>query len=690
MEIGRRAARIGVSERISVSAGSVVRVSLALLACGAALEAQEQADAVRLRGFRHTDTRFEREIPADAAAWQARAEALRARVRWAAGLWPELPRPPVHADIVPRWEDERCRISCVRFESASGLFVFGNLYEPLDASRPRPVVLSPHGHWGGGRFENSAACSVPARCVALARAGAVVFAYDMLGFGDSKHQLGHREARFESADAERYGLTSFALQTWNSVRALDFVLALPAVDAARVAITGASGGGTQSFVLACIDPRVSVSVPVNMVSFTMQGGCPCENAPGLRWEACNPELAAVFAPQPQLLVSASGDWTRETPQREFPFVRSAYASLGAERAIENAHFDAGHNYDAATRRAVYAFLQRWLFASSEPLRFDEEPLPPVGLLAFYAKAPEEAELPKAQRTWELLSAAVEARAAQLAPRDARSLAALRALVSEGLAQAAGSALPRREEIEHRAADEHGVEALVRNGRTLRFRRAGHGARLVLLADPRGLEAPAPAMRGEVALVRLELFGTGSTRERIAASERERTRFFSTFHRPTACEALEDLSTALAWFGDPREAPALTLVARGETGALALAALARFAPEHARSLTLEAELDLISPSIALPNVERMGGLSALLAAQSAARLTLRGAEHLREPISSAARSVSSRRARADGGAPRQRRASNAFARAATRSCAGSAASRASFSRSAFVGPFRISS
>lgn len=624
MRDGHRSKAICVVARKSGSA------LLALLACGTALEAQD--DAVRLRDFRHTDTRFEGSAPIDAAAWRARAQALRARVRWAAGLLPELERPPVHAEIMPRWEDALCRVSSVRFESASGLFVFGNLYEPLDASRPRPVVLSPHGHWGSGRFENSAACSVPARCVAMARAGAVVFAYDMLGFGDSKHQLGHREARFESADAERYGLTSFALQTWNSIRALDFVLALPAIDAERVAITGASGGGTQSFVLACVDPRVSVSVPVNMVSFTMQGGCPCENTAGLRWDACNPELAAAFAPKPQLLVSASGDWTRETPQREFPFVRGIYAQLGAEHAIENAHFDAGHNYDAATRRAVYAFLQRWLFASSEPLRFEEEPLPPLALLPFHAVPPERGELPSAARIEELLRAAVEARASALAPRDAASLAALRRLVHEGLAHAAGSAWPRREEIEHRAADEHGVEALMRNGRKLRLRREGGGARLVLLADPRGLESPAlaSALRDDVALVRLELFGTGATRERIAASERVRTRYFSTFHRTSECEMLEDFTTALAWFGGAAETRSITLVARGATGAIALAALARLDPELARSIDLEAELELDSSTLSLPNVERLGGLSALLAVQPLSQVRVLGEEHLREP------------------------------------------------------------
>ena len=73
---------------------------------------------------------------------------------------------------------------------------------------------------------------------------------------------------------------------------------LPEVDGQRLAVTGASGGGTQTFLLAAVDDRVHAAAPVNMVSFIMQGGCPCENAPGLRVGTSNVEIAAMMAPRP--------------------------------------------------------------------------------------------------------------------------------------------------------------------------------------------------------------------------------------------------------------------------------------------------------------------------------------------------------------------------------------------------------
>ena len=110
--------------------------------------------------------------------------------------------------------------------------------------------------------------------------GCVVFHYDMVGVADSQ-PIGHR-AGFTDAAAELRLQSFMGLQTWNSIRALDFLLGLPEVDAKRIGVTGASGGGTQTFILCAIDDRPAVAFPAVMVTTAMQGGCVCENAPYLR------------------------------------------------------------------------------------------------------------------------------------------------------------------------------------------------------------------------------------------------------------------------------------------------------------------------------------------------------------------------------------------------------------------------
>ena len=150
------------------------------------------------------------------------------------------------------------------------------------------------------------------------------------------------------------------LQLWNSARALDYLSSLEQVDANRLAMTGASGGSTQTFLLSAVDDRIKVSAPVNMISATMQGADPCEDAPGLRFGTFNVEIAALMAPRRMLIVSDTQDWTKNTPREEFPAIRSIYALYGRPDRLAGVQLDAPHNYNKESREAVYAFFAKHL------------------------------------------------------------------------------------------------------------------------------------------------------------------------------------------------------------------------------------------------------------------------------------------------------------------------------------------
>ena len=273
-----------------------------------------------------------------------------------------------------RLERDGYTVEKVAFQSFPGFYVTGNLYRPAEqASGKRyPAVLNPHGHWPQGRLAEEDRGSVPARCITFARQGFVAFSYDMVGYVDSR-QVDHRT--FGGRRESLWGIHSLGLQLWNSIRSLDFLTELPDVDPAQLACTGASGGGTQTFLLTAVDDRVQVAAPVNMISAHMQGGCVCENAPGLRLDTFNVEIAALTAPRPILIVSATGDWTANTPTVEFPAIQSVYRLFGAEDRVASVQIDAGHNYNRASREAVYAFFARWLGGAPVGTRVPEEPYP---------------------------------------------------------------------------------------------------------------------------------------------------------------------------------------------------------------------------------------------------------------------------------------------------------------------------
>jgi hypothetical protein len=241
-------------------------------------DSPDHVEDARAQSTRHTDTRFTMPPVTDRESWERQAETLRTRLRAACGLYPWPEKTPLNARVFDRFDGEGFSVEKVYFEAFPGCLVTGNLYKPTEGAGPFPGVVAPHGHWENGRLENSERGSVPGRCITLARMGCVVFSYDMIGYVDSlqfPHNWGSREM-------ELYGLHPFAFQLWSGIRAVDFIMALPEVDATRIACTGASGGGTQTFALTAVDERVRVSAPVNMISANMQGGCNCENAPLIR------------------------------------------------------------------------------------------------------------------------------------------------------------------------------------------------------------------------------------------------------------------------------------------------------------------------------------------------------------------------------------------------------------------------
>ncbi len=220
------------------------------------------------------------------------------------GLWPMFPKTPLNPKIYGKLDRDDYTIEKVVLETFPGFTLSGNLYRPAKQRGRVPAILCPHGHWEDGRVNPE----VQQRCIRWAKLGCVVFMYDMVGYNDSK-PFTHA---FLNDRLRRWGLSLPTLQTWNSIRALDWLTSLPDVDPARIGCTGESGGGTQTFLLTALDDRIKVSAPVVMVSDTFQGGCVCENAAGLRHGTDNVEFAALCAPRPLILVGATGDWTAKT------------------------------------------------------------------------------------------------------------------------------------------------------------------------------------------------------------------------------------------------------------------------------------------------------------------------------------------------------------------------------------------
>lgn len=369
------------------------------------------AEDVRLGPKKTLNGHFPFKVPGNPAQWYGRADQLRRRVLVATGLWPMPDKPPLKAVVFDKTQRKGFTVEKVYFQSLPGHYVTGLLFRPDGpAENPRPAVLSPHGH--GGRMQEYSDAEVEAqiaqgaehftksgkrpklaRCAQLARMGCVCFIFDMLGYADSQQisrEVAHRHATvrpeerngsadrwvFYSPQADLRLQSIMGLQTWNAIRALDFLAALPDVDPERLAVTGGSGGGTQSILLGAIDDRIKVSFPNGMVSTSMQGGCYCENCNLLRIDTGNVELAALFAPRPQAMTAAD-DWTRDMMKDGYPQLSWLYAMIGNQADVycrPMLHFK--HNYNYVTRATMYQWMNRHLkLGLDDPvIEQDYEPL----------------------------------------------------------------------------------------------------------------------------------------------------------------------------------------------------------------------------------------------------------------------------------------------------------------------------
>ena len=286
----------------------------------------------------------------DQASWEQRKAELRPALYKALLLDPMPVQPNTKPIITPKRVMDGYTVENIAIEILPGVWINGSLYKPLRIKGKIPVVLSPDGHWDKQRYR--ADCQT--RCAMIAKMGAMAFSYDLFAWGESQLQFKYEDHRRSLAQT---------IQTLGGIRILDYVSALKETDQTRIGISGGSGGGSHTVLMAAMDDRIKLSAPVVSMSSYFYGGCPCES--GMPIHQCaggtnNVELAAMAAPYPQLIVSDGSDWTAQTPQHDFPYLQTLYGYYGVKAKVENVHLpEEKHDFGINKRIALYDFLIRY-------------------------------------------------------------------------------------------------------------------------------------------------------------------------------------------------------------------------------------------------------------------------------------------------------------------------------------------
>ncbi|MBI5386919.1 MAG: hypothetical protein HZA90_19780 [Verrucomicrobia bacterium] len=580
------------------------------------------------------------------AEWEKRAQQIREQALVSCGLWPMPAKPPLSAKIFGRVERDGYSVEKVCIQTHAGVCLAGNLYRPRgQGPGPFPAVLNPHGHWSKGRLEDTQLGSIAGRCISLARQGMIAFSYDMVGYNDTQFAdagttpPAAKTRHHFSADPalQLWHISLMGLQTWNSLRALDFLESLSDVDKSRLGCTGASGGGTQTFMLGAIDDRLAAQAPNVMVSHSMQGGCLCENAPGLRVEYSNMELAAVAAPRPQILVAASRDWTKDTMSVEGPALEKIYKLFNAPEKLRYLRLDFDHNYNQPSREQVYGWFGKWLRGRPDFAPIPEPPFqkePDEALRVF----PDDKLPPDAVTEEQFVNRLIQQYRQQwleLPPKNpplveryrARWLPAWKHSLQVGFVE---KGLLVQIERTTKLAD-HTVTQLTlgRAGKGDRVpallltpRRDTSGA-LVVLVHTNGLSAfsdpnHAPAGLAKAILDRgvgvllVTLFQTGELAE--AGRDRDYFKdFFTTYNRTDVQERVQDIITACAFAQSYRGGRRVILCGAGRAGlwSLLAAPAADMLIADCHALDSARDSALLAPDLFTPGLRRLGGFEGVV-------------------------------------------------------------------------------
>jgi len=365
-----------------------------------------------------------RPMPIEEAPRLAATDALRRNLLWSLGLSPFPRRTPLCARSVGRVHRQGYTVEKIIFQPRPGFTVPGHLYLPTDAPRPLPGILYASGHFveHGIMYPDSQLC-----CIALAKLGFAVFAYEAMGQGErGPHWEAFRQTHLPTlldskriqaflADIEHestgrrwlawawhalqgehgqlaprlVGLSQEGLMVWESIRALDYMCTREEIDATRLGMIGASGGGQNTYFTAGLDERVRAAASVCCLpSLTGQvrlsrgtnwwgGGDWCDQIPSHLTYGEFADDGALILPRPLLFVVGRHDdgFPIEEARSEYHRLASLYTPLAPGR-LALAEVDGPHGISKPMREAAYGWFARWLQGDGDGSPISEPPSDP--------------------------------------------------------------------------------------------------------------------------------------------------------------------------------------------------------------------------------------------------------------------------------------------------------------------------
>lgn len=303
--------------------------------------------------------------------WENRRLEVQKKLAIAFGKFPA--KTPLNAVVTDIIERGGIRVEKLYFESQPGYFVTAALFLPTNRQKKLPAIVYCSGHSENG-FRAEAYQRIMLNYV---KKGFAVLAFDPIGQGERRQYLSENgKSRFGPTQDHSYsgsptfisGIAPANYFIWDGVRAIDYLVSRPEIDANRIGIAGRSGGGTQSAFIAAMDERVLAAAPECYVTsfdklLRSKGPQDAEQNPmyALALGLDIADLLEVRMPKPALLVTTTEDiFSIQGARDVFAEVSKAYQLAGKKGNLTKTEDEGGHISTRKNREASYAFFQKFL------------------------------------------------------------------------------------------------------------------------------------------------------------------------------------------------------------------------------------------------------------------------------------------------------------------------------------------
>ena len=288
-------------------------------------------------------------------------------------------RSDLNVKVTGTIQKEGYRIEKLYYESLPGLYVPANLYIPDKIKDKAPGIIYVCGHLANQKT------GYQAHPRKFAQLGFVCLIIETIQLGEvrGEHHGTYANGWFNWFSR---GYTPAGVEVWNAMRGIDLLCARPDVDPEKIGVTGISGGGGQSWMIAAADPRVKATAPIcgastyeaHLSARTIDDHCDCM-VPINTYRIDFQNVGALIAPRPLLIGQADRDgwFTIESAHRLYDDIKKVYDLEGAPKNIEFVETPGGHSYHKISVEKINSFFIEHLMgkkvAPEETGDVDESP-----------------------------------------------------------------------------------------------------------------------------------------------------------------------------------------------------------------------------------------------------------------------------------------------------------------------------